>query len=108
LIFFVGIGADEKLASTWQTLIIGRLVYYLGIPLLIGLLFDAPHLPQEPPTGGVGVPLPTVSLKNFSNLLNVIGPILTIVAPSLYAYFVGQPLLINYFDLLDTILKLTL
>jgi hypothetical protein len=117
LIFFVGIGADENLASTWQTLIIGRFVYYLGVPLLIGLFFDITALARELPTGtGTGEPTPAPRLtakviperlKDLRTLLSTLGSIITLVAPGIYAYFAHEPLLINYFDLLETLLSLS-
>ncbi len=117
LIFFVGIGADETLASTWQTLITGRLVYYLGVPLLIGLFFDVTVPAQEPPTdtstemltpdAQLTAKVVSEHLKDLRTLLSAVASIATLVAPSIYAYLAREPLLINYFDLLKTLSSLT-
>lgn len=40
LIFVFGLGSDERLIVTLDTLVLSRFVYYLGVPLLIGLYFD--------------------------------------------------------------------
>lgn len=116
LIFFVGIGADENLASTWQTLMIGRMVYYLGVPILIGLFFDATTAQASSantvngaqPASDSRLTVKAISeqLKDLRIFLSTVGSIATLIAPSIYAYFAGQPLLINYFDLLQSLVSL--
>lgn len=117
LIFLFGIGANENLASTWQTLITGRIVYYSGVPLLIGLFFEITTPKNEPPAGASAgtaaldaqqtARLVSERFKDLRSLLSTLGSIATLVAPGLYAYFAHAPLLINYFDLVETLLRVT-
>ena len=117
LIFLFGIGADENLVSTWQTFIPGRLVYYTGVPLLIGLFFEI-AIPKDRPADGAPVDaarldfpqtLKFVSehLKDLRTQLSTLGTIATLAAPGIYAYLTHEPLLMNYFDLIQTLLRIS-
>jgi hypothetical protein len=116
LIFYFGIGTDENLASTWQNLMIGRLVYYTGMPLLIGLFFDSstasnesansPGNGEQVSDGRLSAKAIATSLQDIRTLLSTFGSIATLLAPTIYAYFTHEKLLINYFDLLQIMVSL--
>jgi hypothetical protein len=48
----------------------------------------------------------SAQLKDLPTLLSAIGSIAILIFPSINAYFEGQPLLINYYDLLQTLVGL--
>ncbi len=101
---------------TWETLIIGLLVYYLGVPLLLDLFFDFnPTTHVSLTGGGIGE---TAAYSRFTAkvmaehlvkpraILSTLDTIVTPAAPSIYSYFAHQKLLINYFDRLQALLNL--
>jgi hypothetical protein len=109
LIFYLGIAADEELASTWQTLMVGRFVYYTCVPLLLGLLLDTSLNAKNQVTSGSQEevqPNKKVSTKDMVEWLRTLSSLAIIVVPSLYAYFTQDKLVMNYFDLLQMLLKL--
>jgi hypothetical protein len=110
LIFLVGVGSDERLVSTLPTLVVGRLVYYLSIPLLIGLFLDIEQFRTGQPAGDKPGPLTfgqaaSTYLKRVQGQLGAVSAIAVIVVPRVFALVSGQPLLTSYFDLLQQLLK---
>jgi hypothetical protein len=118
LIFVVGTASDDRLVTVLNTLIAGRLVYYLSVPLLIGVYFDFDRFNREEQARqmarGQTRELATlketvpVYLKQLQGLVGTVGSIASLVAPGAWAFFAGAPLVTTYFDILDKLLKLTL
>src|SRR5262249_4984780 len=47
--FLIGVGADQRLIVTLPQLVIGRAVYYLSVPVLIGIYLDLRQHPLRLP-----------------------------------------------------------
>lgn len=118
LVFITGTGSDDRLISTLGTLIAGRLVYYLSVPLLVGLYFDVDRFrhsetagaPAGEPAQPAPAPLAALSgyFKQVQGLATSALSIASLVAPGLAAYLTGTPVVTTYFDLLQKIFSLTL
>ncbi|MGH2371828.1 MAG: hypothetical protein ACRDI2_26955, partial [Chloroflexota bacterium] len=115
--FVAGIGTDERLITSLDGLLVGRLVYYLGVPLLIGLYFDVDQIVQAqqaqdaPGHSGSGQTRTEAWLsyvKQLRGMAGTIGAVVSLVAPGAYAFVTGTPLLTSQFDLLDRLLSLSL
>jgi len=117
LIYLVGVAGDHRLILTLEKLAIGRLVYYLSLPLLIGLYFDvidsmkkeeqrlaAEGVKGEPLTFGKAIP---IYFGNLKGILATLGKLAAILAPGIYSALAGNPVVITYFDLLDAMFALT-
>ncbi len=118
LIFFAaqnGLQSTTAVLGSMPTilnLMIGRLVYYTGVPLLIGLFFntinaaDATGIGEPKSPARLTAKTISASLQDIRTLLSALGSIATIIVPAIYAYFAHEQLLMNYFDLLQTLLSL--
>lgn len=118
LIFILGTGADDSLVSAFESLIVGRLVYYLSVPLLIGLYFDIINFMHaerdKQKAAGKRAEELTIEkaapmyLKQLQGVLGTVGAIASLVVPSAYAHLVGNPLVTTYFDILSKLVSLSL
>ena len=111
VVFLFGIGTDSRLLLSLPTILVGRVVYYCSVPLLIGLYFDIHAFMQKENkrrTKEAGekkkVTFQAAGLMYLKNLQGVVGTvtgILSLVAPSAYAYIFSQPVISTYFSLLE-------
>ncbi len=117
-LFIFGTGADDRLVSTFESLIVGRLVYYISVPLLIGLYFDIVQFMRVEQAkldaeGKSGTPLTIeqaapMYFKRVQGLIGTIGALASLVAPGAYAVFAGTPLVTTYFDILGKLAAVSL
>ena len=114
VIFTLGLGADDRLLSTLPALLVGRAIYYLGVPLLIGLYFDIDRFRRQQTgkqsagtTANVATfdQAATTYLERVHGVVSTAGSIVALVAPQAYALVTGNPLVVNYFDLLAKLLS---
>jgi hypothetical protein len=115
LVFLFGIGTDDRLIEVLPRILIGRVLYYLSVPMLIGLYFDINEFMQKEnkrlsSTGAEKKSLTFQSASNmyFKNLQGVAGTlvsILSIVAPAVYAFISSEPIIVTYFDLIRLLLS---
>ncbi len=115
MLFLVGVGADERLIVTLPQLTIGRAVYYLAVPVLIGVFLDLSYRPVaiSAPTSGEPAPsTPTTPsgaasayLDRLRSRISTVGAIVSILAPSIYASVARSPVVTSYFDLLNQLAK---
>ena len=99
-LFLVGVGADERLIITLPELLIGRAVYYLSVPVLIGIYLD---LKQHSGAAPDAKPY----LERLRTQINIAGAIASILAPAIYASVAKSPVVTSYFDLLNQLAKTT-
>ena len=99
-LFLVGVGADERLIITLPELLIGRAVYYLSVPVLIGIYLD---LKQHARPASDAKPY----LERLRTQINIAGAIASILAPAIYASVAKSPVVTSYFDLLNQLAKTT-
>ena len=114
----VGTGADDRLVSTFESLIVGRLVYYVSVPLLIGLYFDIVQFmraedERQTAEGKSAAPLTIeqaapMYFKRVQGLIGTVGALASLVAPGAYALFAGTPLVTTYFDILGKLAAVSL
>ncbi|HEX7588233.1 MAG TPA: hypothetical protein VF478_07955 [Anaerolineae bacterium] len=117
-LFIVGTGADDRLISTFESLIVGRLVYYVSVPLLIGLYFDIVQFmrteqEKQVADGKTAAPLTIdqaapMYFKRIQGLVGTVGALASLVAPGAYALFAGTPLVTTYFDILGKLAAVSL
>lgn len=117
-LFMVGTGADDRLVSTFESLIVGRLVYYVSVPLLIGLYFDIVQFmraedERQTAEGKSAAPLTIeqaapMYFKRVQGLIGTVGALASLVAPGAYALFAGTPLVTTYFDILGKLAAVSL
>jgi hypothetical protein len=111
LVFILGVGSDSQLVESLDDLIVGRFIYYAGIPLLIGLHFDIVHFmrserARQKAEGKKPEPLTfrAAAPKFFGQLkisIGTVGSVAALVVPGLYARAMDDPLVTTYFDLLE-------
>ena len=104
-LFLVGVGADERLIVTLPQLLIGRAVYYLSVPVLIGIYLDLKQHSPRPQSDPVADAKPY--LERLRTQINVVGAIVSILAPAVYASVAKSPVVTSYFDLLNQLVKTT-
>ena len=116
LVFLFGIGTDDRLIASLPSILVGRVIYYFSVPMLIGINFDIndymlrenKRLAQEGEKGegvnflGAG----KLYFKDLQGLVGTLTGILSLVAPSLYAYLASQPVFVTYFSLLEKLVLL--
>ena len=117
LIFVLGVGGDDRLVTVLPAMLVGRFVYYLSTPLLIGIYLELYFEPQaEKAMGAVKVasgktPLSGRTLRQIldplKSVLGPLGSLLSLVAPALYAWVSNQPLVTSYFDVLQVLIQFT-
>ena len=109
-VFLVGTGGDPHLIPVIDQFAIGRFIYYLSAPLLVGAVIDL-RLAQPAPSAGqptpTGQPPAASDVKGLwakaEKYAGLAGGILSLLAPTLYASLQNLPLLTNYFQLLKLI-----
>jgi hypothetical protein len=117
LVFLFGIGTDDRLIGVLPSILVGRVIYYLSVPMLIGLYFDIHEVVQKEnkrlaSAGGEKkrVTLQSASSLYFKNLQGIAGTlagIFSIVAPTVYAFIFSEPVFVTYFDLIRLLLSTT-
>jgi hypothetical protein len=117
LLFVLGVGADDRLVIALPSMLAGRFIYYLSPPLLVGIYVQfqsereaqaAEGAPAKPgKEAGAGFSLDRI-FEPLKNLLGPLGSLASLVAPGLYAWFSGQPLVTSYFDVLEVLVQFTL
>lgn len=110
-VFLFGVGTDDRLILSLPNILVGRVIYYLSVPMLIGLYFDIDEFMekenQRRATEGKDekpVNLQTAGsmyLRNFQGLLSTLAGIFSLLAPSIYAFVSNQPVITTYFSLLE-------
>jgi hypothetical protein len=112
VLFLVGIGADERLIVTLPQLTIGRAIYYLAVPVLIGVYLDLTYRPTAATSGKPAQPALTTPsstadayLDRLRSRIGAVGAIVSILAPSLYASVAKSPVVASYLDLLNQLAK---
>jgi hypothetical protein len=84
------------------TVFVGRFVYYLSVPLLIALCLEVAESSQVQDLE-LG-PAVMDYLKDLKGKVTAIAGVVSIAVPSLYTLIEKQPLLLNYYDLLELLL----
>jgi hypothetical protein len=117
LIFLFGIATDDRLIASLPDLLVGRVVYYLSVPMLIGVYLDINEFMQKENKrlSGEGkekeaLDFRTASslyLKDLRGLLSTAAGIVSLVAPTVYAFVSDQPVFATYFDLLEKLVVLS-
>jgi hypothetical protein len=118
VIFILGVGADDRLVIALPGMLAGRFIYYLSAPLLAGIYMEnQTEREAEKADGRASKADKKVVKTGFSierildplkSLLGPVGSLISLVAPGLYAWFSGQPLITSYFDVLDVLIQFTL
>jgi hypothetical protein len=112
LIFILGVGADDRLAVALPSMLAGRFIYYLSAPLLIGIYIEFRMDRDRAASAAAKRDRSGFSLQRiFDPLKELFGPagsLISLVAPGLYAWITGQPLVTSYFDVLDVLIQFTL
>ena len=116
LVFLFGIGTDDRLIASLPNILVGRVIYYVSVPLLIGLYIDIHEFMRNENNrlaseGKEKEPISfraasSTYLKNLQSLFGTLAGILSFVLPSIYAFSASQPVLITYFDLLEKLVLL--
>jgi hypothetical protein len=116
-LFVLGVGSDDRLITVLDTLVVGRLIYYLSVPMLIGLYLDIDAVRlagggEREKTGEPGETITlaeaaTLYLKRLQGIVGTAGVILSLAVPSLYAILSDQLLVTSYFDLLEQLIRLS-
>lgn len=116
-LFVLGVGSDDRLITSLDSLLIGRLVYYLSVPMLIGLYFEINQFMREEnarrqaskePAEKLTIEKATgLYLKRVQGLAGTLSGVLSLVAPPIYALLFNQPLVTTYFDLLEKLINLS-
>ena len=114
LVFLFGIGTDDRLIEFLPNLLIGRLIYYLSMPMLLGITFDiyefmerenkqlsAQAGKKQEVTFRAAAGL---YLKNFQGVFGTLAGIVSLVAPAVYGFFSSQPVIVTYFGLLQKLM----
>jgi hypothetical protein len=117
-LFLFGVGTSDGLMLSLPNILLGRLVYYLSVPMLIGVYFDINDLMETENVRRATVekeakPLGFREAGNmlFNNLQGWVGTlvgILSVLAPSLYALVSNQTPITSYFSLLQQLVLLPL
>ena len=116
LVFLFGIGANTRLIDSLSNLLIGRFIYYVSVPMLIGIYLDIHEFMQQENErlspegeGNKRLTLREASSQYFKNLqgiMSTLAGIASLVAPTIYTFLSGQPAMITYFDLLEKLVSL--
>ncbi len=116
LVFLFGIGTDDRLIVALPNILVGRVIYYLSVPMLIGVYLDIHEFMQKEnkrraAQGGEqkAINFQTASSLYFKDLQGIISTlvgIVSLVAPAVYAFLSSQPVIVTYFDLLEKLVLL--
>jgi hypothetical protein len=113
LIFLFGIGTDQRLIVPLPGILVGRVIYYLSVPLLIGMYLDINEYMEKENKrrSAEGKNEKPISFQDawrqyFGNLSGSMGALTTILslgAPAVYGFLSGQPVIGTYFGLLENL-----
>ena len=116
LVFLMGIGTDDRLIEFLPNLLVGRVIYYLSMPVLIGVSIDIHEFMEREnrQSSGQGkekrqltfraaAGLYFKELQGFVGTLTGIG---SVAAPALYGFVSNQPVIVTYFSLLQKLVIL--
>ncbi len=116
LVFLFGLGTDDRLIASLQTILVGRVIYYLSVPMLIGVYFDIHDFMQRENQRRVAAGEPkeeinfqsasTMYFKRLQGIAGALAGILSLAAPSVYAFLSNQPVIVTYFNLLEKLVLL--
>lgn len=117
-IFILGIGADDRFVTALPTMLVGRFIYYLSGPLLIGIFMEVYTEREtkkaknrtEKKTEKEDIPGYSF-IRIFEPLKSFLGPLgslVSLVAPALYAWASNQPLITSYYDVLEILIQFTM
>lgn len=116
LVFLFGVGTDNRLIAALPNILVGRVIYYLSMPMLIGVYFDINVFMQKENKRITGegrkkntINFQTASIMYFKNLQGITSTlvgIISLVAPSVYAFLSNQPVIVTYFSLLEKLVLL--
>ena len=116
LVFLFGIGTDDRLIAALPAILVGRVIYYFSVPMLIGIYFDIQELMRKENKrrstlgkGEKGISFQSAGSMYFKKLQGLIGTlagILSLVAPSIYAFLSSQSVIVTYFSLLEKLVLL--
>ena len=114
LIFLFGIGTDDRLIEFLPNLLIGRVIFYLSIPLLIGMTSDIYEFmarenkrlaAQGGQKGKITFQEAAVQyLRHLQGVFGTLAGIASLAAPVVYGYFSNQPVIVTYFSLLQKLM----
>jgi hypothetical protein len=115
-IFVLGVGGDDRLITTLGTILAGRLIFYLSVPVLISLHFQAmARIPERPEATGEKIDLAKrlreglrASFSDLKSLWATLSAPISVLAPALYSTISGQPMFSSYFDLLDVLIQFSI
>ena len=113
VIFFAGIGSHQvKLTGNSNIsfalflgkqaeLLIGRVIFYLGVPLLIGVFIEYKKVKHTDPDLNI-----IKYVGNYRPIISIVGAILSILAPGFLKLISQQEALITLGQIFDQILKI--
>jgi hypothetical protein len=97
-------------------ILVGRVLYYLSVPMLIGVYLDINDFMQKENKRrsaegeeSQGINFRTTSslyFKDFREVIGTLAGIVLLVAPTVYAFLSSQPVMVTYFSLLEKLLLL--
>jgi hypothetical protein len=116
LVFLFGIGTDDRLMASLPNVLVGRVIYYVSVPMLIGVYLDIydfmkkenKRLSSEN-AEEKAIDFQTASNLYFKNLRGILGAVagvVSLVAPTVYAFLASQPVIVTYFSLLEKLVLL--
>jgi hypothetical protein len=119
-LFTFGIGSDNRLVTGLEQMLVGRFIYYLSIPLLIGVILDVKQMiagEPEPEKKGISEKEPESPMSRLRNglkqyleqqerILSTVGALVSLAAPTLYATIFNQPLVTTYFQILRVLITI--
>jgi hypothetical protein len=116
LVFLFGIGTDDRLILSLPNILVGRVIYYVSVPMLIGVYRDINEFMKKENKRRTSqgeeenvLDFQAASSMYFKNLRGILGTVASIVslaAPTVYAFFSSQPVILTYFDLLEKLVLL--
>jgi hypothetical protein len=112
-IFVLGVGGDDRLIASLGSILVGRLIFYLSVPVLISLHFQAmARIPSQEKALGEEVDLAKrlreslrASFSDLKSLWATLSAPISVLAPAVYSAISGQPMFSSYFDLLDVLIQ---
>jgi hypothetical protein len=116
LVFLFGIGTDDRLIASLPNILVGRVIYYLSVPMLIGAFLDINEFMQKENKlrSAEGKEQTKLNLRSASSLyfkdlhglVSTLAGILSLVLPTVYASLASQPVISTYFTLLEKLFLL--
>jgi hypothetical protein len=118
VIFIFGVGGDDRFVTALPVMLVGRFIYYLSAPLLIGIFMEV-YIAEETRKASQGTEK-TAEKKEVTGyafnqmsdplkrFLGPLGSLISLVAPALFAWVSNQPLITSYYDVLEILIQFTL